>query len=78
MSQPELNLWRAYRKRRGSLFVGRRVEQGFGNWMAHYTLFKVKDPESVEALSFMPNEDQPETSFEQERLKSIRKKAAWS
>ncbi|WP_416240702.1 hypothetical protein [Acinetobacter sp. WCHAc010052] len=46
--------------------------------MAHYTLFKVKDPESVEALSFMPNEDQPETSFEQERLKSIRKKAAWS
>ncbi|WP_394373891.1 hypothetical protein [Acinetobacter chinensis] len=46
--------------------------------MAHYTLFKVKDPESVEALSFMPNEDQPETSFEQERLKSIRNKAAWS
>ncbi|AXY57264.1 hypothetical protein CDG60_12230 [Acinetobacter chinensis] len=76
MSQPELNKWRAYRKSRGSLFVGRRVEQGFGNWMAHYTRFKVKDPESVEALSFMPHEDQPETSFEQERLKAIRKKSA--
>jgi len=69
-------LWRAYREKRGSLFTGRRVEQAIGNWMAHYTMFKVKDPESVSALTYMPHEETPVTSFEEERMKAIRKKSA--
>lgn len=52
------------------------MEQGFGNLMAHYTMFKVKDPESVSALTYMPHEDVPVTTFEDERLKAIRKKSA--
>ncbi|WP_283774093.1 hypothetical protein [Acinetobacter amyesii] len=44
--------------------------------MAHYTMFKVKDPESVSALAYMPHEDVPEKSFEEERMKAIRKKSA--
>ncbi len=46
-----------------------------GNFMAHYTMFKVKDPESVSALTYMPHEDAPVTSFEEERLKAIKKKS---
>ncbi|WP_448761823.1 hypothetical protein [Acinetobacter tandoii] len=68
-------MWRAYREKRGSLFIGRRVEQAMGNFMAHYTMFKVKDPESVSALTYMPHEDAPVTSFEEERLKAIKKKS---
>ena len=44
--------------------------------MAHHTMFKVKDPESVSALTYMPHEDAPVTTFEDERLKAIRKKSA--
>lgn len=44
--------------------------------MAHHTMFKVKDPESVSALTYMPHEDAPVTTFEEERLKAIRKKSA--
>ena len=44
--------------------------------MAHYTAFKVKDPEDVSALAYMPHEDVPETSFEEERMRAIRKKSA--
>lgn len=69
-------IWWAYREKRGSLFYGRRIEQAIGNWMAHYTMFKVKDPEDVSALTYMPHEDVPETSFEEERMKAIRKKSA--
>lgn len=58
------------------MFFGRRIEQGFGNWMAHYTRFKVKDPEDVDALDYMPHEEPKVTSFEQERMKSLRKKSA--
>ena len=52
------------------------MEQGFGNLMAHHTMFKVKDPESVSALTYMPHEDAPVTTFEEERLKAIKKKSA--
>lgn len=50
--------WRAFRKTFGSLFFGRRIEQSFGNWMAHYTRYKVKDGVEVNALTFMPHEEQ--------------------
>ncbi|RLL18010.1 hypothetical protein D9K81_16295 [Acinetobacter chengduensis] len=50
--------WAAYRNLRGSLFIGRRIEQGLGGMTATYLASKgVKD---VEALSFMPHEDQPQ------------------
>ena len=62
-------LWRAYRKKRGSLFFGRRIEQAFGNWMAHYTLYKVKEGTEVDATDYMPHEETPETSLEDELLK---------
>lgn len=44
--------------------------------MAHYTMFKVGDPQDVSALTYMPHEDVPETSFEEERMKAIKKKSA--
>lgn len=53
----EVLMWSAYRAKRGSLNVGRRVEQALGNLMAHYTRFHVKEPDSVDALAFMPHED---------------------
>lgn len=68
--------WRSYRRKYGSLFFGRRLEQSFGNWMAHYTLFKVKQGTDVDPFTFMPHEDAPPTSFEEERMKAIKKKSA--
>ncbi|WP_228153002.1 hypothetical protein [Acinetobacter indicus] len=61
--------WRVYRKKRGSLFVGRRIEQGFGNLMATY--LSSKGAKNVKALSFMPHENQPEEmSLEEYMLKT--------
>ncbi|MFW1755999.1 MULTISPECIES: hypothetical protein [Acinetobacter] len=57
ISNPELMLWRSYRKKYGSLFFGRRIEQAFGNWIAHYTRFKVKEGTSINAFDFMPHEE---------------------
>lgn len=60
-------MWRAYREKYGSFFFGRRIEQGFGNWMAHYSRFKAKNPENVNALDYMPHEQSKqsnEISFE--------------
>ncbi|WP_335953697.1 hypothetical protein [Acinetobacter higginsii] len=56
--------WRAYRKKYGSLFFGRRIEQAFGNWMAHYTRYKVKEGVEVNALTFMPHEEHPDDDNE--------------
>ncbi|EXT35559.1 hypothetical protein J809_2696 [Acinetobacter sp. 25977_6] len=50
--------WRAYRQKYGSLFFGRRLEQSFGSWMAHYTSFKVKVGTKVDPRVFMPHEKQ--------------------
>ncbi|WP_347460998.1 hypothetical protein ABEF79_06050 [Acinetobacter sp. ANC 7454] len=50
--------WRVYRKKRGSLFIGRRIEQAIGNLMATY--LSSKGAQNVKALSFMPHEDQPQ------------------
>jgi hypothetical protein len=47
------------------LFFGRRIEQGFGNWMAHYTRFKVKESTEVDATDFMPHEQRKEISLEE-------------
>lgn len=50
-------MWKRFRQKRGSLFVGRRIEQAFGNFSATYLVSKgAKD---VDALSFMPHEEKP-------------------
>nr|WP_296277783.1 hypothetical protein [uncultured Acinetobacter sp.] len=58
LSSRELKLWRAFRQKRGSLFVGRRIEQAIGNLMATY--LSSKGAKDVKAQSFMPHEDQPQ------------------
>ncbi|WP_228203392.1 hypothetical protein [Acinetobacter sp. CFCC 10889] len=73
ISYPELKIWRAYRAKRGSLFFGRRLEQVFGRYHADYIALKIQ--KEVDVYNFMPHEDAPETSFEEERMKAIRKKS---
>ena len=58
--------WAEYRQRRGSLNVGRRVEQSIGNLMAFYHNGKVKAEHSIDPLELMPHEDDIEISFEQQ------------
>ncbi len=55
-----MSVWRAYRLKRGSLNVGRRVEQAVGNLMAFYHNGKVKQQHRIDPLVLMPHEDQPE------------------
>lgn len=75
MTNAEVSQWAAFRNKRGSLFTGRRIEQSFGGWMAHYTRFKVKDGSDVDPHDFMPHEDEPEMSFEEQRMQAIKKKS---
>ncbi|MFK7239574.1 hypothetical protein ABBZ27_05120 [Acinetobacter baumannii] len=49
--------------RRGSLFLGRRIEQAIGNLAAVYIRSHSKNPEQVNSLSFMPHEAQEELSL---------------
>lgn len=58
MTHAEVSQWVAFRNKRGSFFIGRRIEQGFGNLMATY--LGSKGAKDVKALSFMPHEDQPQ------------------
>ncbi|QDJ93762.1 hypothetical protein [Acinetobacter haemolyticus] len=71
-------IWRAYCEKYGSLFFGRRIEQAFGNWMAHYTRYKVKEGVEIDPHDFMPHETPPVTTFEQERMAAIKRKQARS
>ncbi|RLZ06650.1 hypothetical protein EAH57_15545 [Acinetobacter sp. 2JN-4] len=59
LSNAEFQIWRAYRERRGSLFIGRRIEQAFGSFMAFYHNGKVKEEDYLEPTLFMPHEDKP-------------------
>lgn len=64
LSISEIAIWSEYRKRRGSLNIGRRVEQAIGSYHAAYVSFKTGNP--VEPIKFMPHEDQPkEMSLEE-------------
>ena len=46
--------------RRGSLFLGRRIEQAIGNLFALYISSKVKKGTKIDALNYMPHESKPE------------------
>ncbi|WP_373456131.1 hypothetical protein [Acinetobacter sp. YH01016] len=43
--------------------------------MAHYTQFKVGSDAEVDAYSFMPHEEAPELTFEEQRMKDLKKKS---
>lgn len=58
ITKAEIQIWSAYRKKRGSLFIGRRIEQAFGNFSATY--LASKGAKDVDPLSFMVHEDKPE------------------
>ena len=69
ISSKEFATWRAFRAKRGSLFIGRRVEQAIGNLMATY--LSSKGAKDVKAQSFMPHEEQPqEMSLEEYMLQT--------
>lgn len=58
--------WAEYRQRRGSLNIGRRIEQSIGNLMAFYHNGKVEAHNRVDPLELMPHEDDIEISFEEQ------------
>ena len=60
----EINQWAEYRQRRGSLNIGRRVEQASANIIAMNINKALKHENWVEPLEFMPNEDDVVESFE--------------
>lgn len=60
----EVNQWAVYRQRRGSLNVGRRIEQAAANIIAMNINKGLKVEDWVEPLEFMPNEDDVVESFE--------------
>lgn len=64
-------MWRAYRQKYGSLFFGRRIEQAFGNWTAHYTSLKIQ--KETDPFDFMLHEKAPELTYEQMRMIEIKK-----
>lgn len=43
--------------------------------MAHYTQFKVGSDVEVDAFDFMPHEKAPELTFEEQRVKALKKKS---
>lgn len=43
--------------------------------MAHYTRFKVSGDTEVDAYNFMPHEEVQELTFEEQRMKDIKKKS---
>ncbi|OTG85815.1 hypothetical protein B9T31_09470 [Acinetobacter sp. ANC 4558] len=53
----ELQIWRAYREKRGSLFTARRIEQSIGGLSALYV--SVKGVKDVDPYNFMPHEEKP-------------------
>lgn len=59
----EINQWAEYRHRRGSLNVGRRVEQTTASMMAIYINGQRTD-DYIEPLELMPHEDDIEIGFE--------------
>ena len=58
--------WAEYRQRRGSLNIGRRVEQAVGNALAWDFNSKVELHKRIDALELMPHEDDIEISLEEQ------------
>lgn len=75
MTNAEVSQWAAFRNKRGSLFVGRRIEQSIGALMALYAQNHVKEGVEVSPYDYMVHEDEPEMSFEEQRMQAIKKKS---
>ena len=56
--------WAEYRNRRGSLNVGRRVEQAAAHVMSFGYNTKVKEEDRIDPIELMPYEDDVIESFE--------------
>lgn len=70
-------VWKSYRNKYGPLFFGRRIEQAVGRFHALYAKVNTKEEyrDQIDAFDYMPHEEAPATSFEQERMKAIEKKS---
>ena len=66
LTELEVMQWAEYRQRRGSLNIGRRVEQSTAHLMAWYHNGKVKAHNRIDPLELMPHEDDIEISLEQQ------------
>lgn len=66
LTMAEIQQWAVYRQRRGSLNIGRRVEQAAANIIAMNINKGLKSEDWVEPLQFMPNEDDVEIGFEEQ------------
>ena len=66
LTETEIMQWAEYRQRRGSLNVGRRVEQSIGNALAWDFNNKVEVHHRIDPLQLMPHEDDIEISLEQQ------------
>ena len=62
----EIKQWAEYRARRGSLNIGRRIEQSAANVMSFGYNMKVKSEDWIEPLTLMPHEDDVEIGFEEQ------------
>lgn len=63
----EVQQWAEYRRRRGSLNIGRRVEQACANMMAMHINSQIKDRANhIEPIELMPHEDDVIISFEEQ------------
>lgn len=60
----EVNQWSEYRQRRGSLNVGRRVEQAVANVGTVFLNKELSSEDHIEPLILMPHEDDVEETFE--------------
>ncbi len=65
LTRAEVEQWAEYINRRGSLNVGRRVEQAIGHFIAYYFNSKLDKKDQYYPVEFMPNEDDVEIGFEQ-------------
>lgn len=57
------------------MFFGRRIEQGLGYIFARYVNSGRKENELIDPRAFMPHEEIPVLTYEEERLKQIKKKS---
>ena len=67
-------MWKAYREKYGSLFVGRRIEQSVGNLLTHYFNSKLPDGKRIDdARVFMLHEqiEKKEISLEDYMMKNF-------
>ena len=66
LTMVEISQWAVYRQRRGSLNIGRRVEQAAANIIAMNINKGLAGENWIDPLEFMPHEDDVEIGFEEQ------------